>query len=73
MTNEMKTYAYQDIIAGWEQDIIDAEKKIAELESRFFGKVFAKEYKDGMAMANRTISIAREEIAKYKTKIAELN
>lgn len=73
MTNEMKIYAYEEIIAGWKQDIIDAEKKIAELESRFFGKVFAKEYKDGMAMANRTISIAREEIAKYEEKIAELN
>lgn len=73
MTNEMKKYAYQDIIDGWKRDIVEAESKIAELESRFFGKVFSKEYKDGINMANRTITIAKEEIAKYEAKLAELN
>ena len=72
MTNEMKKYAYQDIINGWQKDIVKAENKIAELERRFFGKVFSKEYKDGMSMAKRTIAIAREEIVKYEEKLNNL-
>lgn len=71
-TKEMKKIAYQSIIDDWKKDIEKATNTIAQLEHEYYGNITHFMYRDGMAMAKRTIEIATGEIEKYEEKLKNL-